>query len=568
MFGDANRLSKTISLGLIGVGVMISTMLYIEIAVGILSTDYYYPVIPFSFISNLIVLPLLLILSMFLKPFKLLALLWLHFSMSVMLIFYSQIYSPFTAAWSILILISSIYYSWKGFIFSSIWLAMTAYTFIMMFPGEALPLLNYIFLCILVIALTVFTTYLFVTVIKGSQHKNVELLNAQRSEQLQVNRLNTLLNSINDAVLTLNRYGRITSQNASAQAFFDTNESLVGREIDTLLNLLDSDNKPVKVRVLIDNIKSSSIRDDMSINNGDETRHLSVQMSRIRGTFDDAEEYGVVLILRDITKQKSLEEEKDEFISVTSHELRTPVAIAEGSLSNFLLLQERHADESKLRETANEAHQQIVYLANMINDLSTLSRAERGIGDVIEAIDLNALLNDIFNRYTPQAEAKSLKLNLDIVGTLPEIETSRLYLEEILQNFVTNSIKYTKTGSVTIGGKIEGADKVKFFVSDTGIGISKTDMQHVFQKFWRSEDYRTRETSGTGLGLYVVAKLAQKLNIKIDVESRLNFGSTFSFILPIHTKHFGGASKNATEPSVQQVENMTPQTEEVISAKA
>ena len=101
----------------------------------------------------------------------------------------------------------------------------------------------------------------------------------------------------------------------------------------------------------------------------------------------------------------------------------------------------------------------------------------------------------------------------------------------MLQNFITNAIKYTDKGSVTLGVRVKNK-AVEFIVSDTGIGISKTDLKHVFEKFYRSEDYRTRETSGTGLGLYVVQKLARKLATKITATSRLNHGSSFSFSLP------------------------------------
>lgn len=370
-----------------------------------------------------------------------------------------------------------------------------------------------------------------------SNQKTREIAKAEQSEMLQVNRLNTLLNSISDAVLTLNRYSRVTSQNAAAQAFFDTNQSLIGRQIDELLRVTDKDNEQVSVRSIISEIKSASLRDDLSTVISGETRHISLQMSRIRSTFDDDEEYGVVVIIRDITKQKTLEEEKDEFISVTSHELRTPVAIAEGSLSNFLVMEERGVDKKKLHDAAEEAHRQIIYLSNMINDLSTLSRAERGVGDNIEEIDVTEMMHALYERYAPEAGKKGLQLDLKVDENLPHISTSRLYLEEILQNFITNSIKYTKEGKVTMGADMTSEGSIKFAVTDTGIGMSKTDLEHIFEKFYRSEDYRTRETSGTGLGLYVVNKLVNKLGIKIDVQSRLNHGSTFSFELPVQASN-------------------------------
>lgn len=553
MVDDSGMLSKPIAYGVIGVGILISVVLAIQIALGTVTFQDYAWVIIFSYISNLVIVPLLMVLAAHKEGFTLAALVWLHISMGILMVNFSQVYSPFTVSWAILILLASMYYRWIGFWLSSLCLAGFSTAYIILFPefvsSESGGLVGYSFLSTLVVIITVFASYMFVTVIMGAQKKNDQLMDAQRSERFQVTRLNTLINSISDAVVTLNRYGRVTTQNAAAQSFFDTNQSLIGREIDNMLALVDTSDKPVYVRQLINDTKATLFRDDLSSKRGEKTRLVSLQMSRIRGTFDDSEEYGVVLILRDITKQKSLEQEKDEFISVTSHELRTPVAIAEGSLSNLLLLDERKAERGKLREAAEDAHKQIIYLAKMINDLSTLSRAERGVGDIVEAIDVDALVHDLYNRYTSEAEAKQLQLNLDTESSLPKIETSRLYLEEILQNFITNSIKYTKTGTVTMGAMMEGEEKIRFYVKDTGIGMSQYDLDHIFQKFYRSEDYRTRESSGTGLGLYVVSKLAQKLNTKIDVESRLDHGSKFSFVVPLQITSFGGdAPKSAEQP--------------------
>ena len=537
MIDDSRLISKSIAYALVGVVIFIAIIEVILLTFSGSVPPHYNPfAAQFVYLSGFVVNPLLMILATKYSKFKLPAIVWFHLTTGVLLLWFSEIFSPFTPLWSMMILFASIYYGWKGFIGSSLTLCSIAVLYITLFTSDLKPnILIYAGQASVVTVMAIFTSYLFVGIIMNSRKKNNELVKAQQSEFLQVNRLNTLLNSISDAVMTLNRYGRVTSQNAAAQAFFDTNESLIGRDIDKLLELTDRVNKTVSVRGLIDEIKSTKLRDDLSVGHGGDMRHLSLQMSRIRSTFDDSEEYGVVVIIRDITKQKTLEDEKDEFISVTSHELRTPIAIAEGSLSNLLVMEERHAEQGKLRAAAETAHQQVIFLARMINDLSTLSRAERGVGDLIEAININDLLHDLYSRYTTEAEAKSLQLNLDVEANLPEIETSRLYLEEILQNFITNSIKYTKEGSVTLGAVVESDSRIKFSVTDTGIGITKSDLAHIFEKFYRSEDYRTRETSGTGLGLYVVQKLAAKLDTHIDVESRLNHGSTFSFIIPFRT---------------------------------
>jgi two-component system sensor histidine kinase ResE len=257
---------------------------------------------------------------------------------------------------------------------------------------------------------------------------------------------------------------------------------------------------------------------------------LGITINPVREAHGAVKSY--IFIVEDITKEKSLEEERDEFISVISHELRTPITIVEGSISNAQLLLSRGAQPAALKQTFDEAHEQIVFLANMVNDLGTLSRAERGVGDTLEPIDVDALAAELHSKYEPRARERKLHFNLDIVGHIGTVNSSPLYLEEVLQNFITNSIKYTQEGSVTL--HIRKTDKgILFAVKDTGIGISKTDQKRIFEKFYRSEDYRTRETSGTGLGLYVVQKLAHKLGVTVEVKSRLNHGSTFSFVLPL-----------------------------------
>jgi signal transduction histidine kinase len=198
------------------------------------------------------------------------------------------------------------------------------------------------------------------------------------------------------------------------------------------------------------------------------------------------------------------------------------------------MLERSQADPDKLMQSLQEAHQQVLFLAGMINDLSTLSRAERGIADDVEVIDVAQMAHDLFNEYSPEATKHQLHFNLELAPNLGSVQTSRLYLHELLQNFVTNAIKYTRDGSVTLAITKTRDKRLVFAVSDTGIGISKSDQEKIFNKFYRSEDYRTRETGGTGLGLYVARKLSRKLGTNIELKSRLNHGSTFSFELPVH----------------------------------
>lgn len=503
-----------------------------------------------------VVIPPLLIAATRSKLATVASLLLLDVTLLFYFVYYVGPYSPFNFFWSVLIVACYYYTGRKLAIFSAATaLGATIWSLVDYHPYLGTWVYVYDLLSTLVAVTTIVLAYVLIRMIENAAERARRLAESRQTEAMQLSRLNTLLNSISDTVLTLNQYGRVTSENSAALSFFDTNQSLVGKDIDKILDLRDVSMKPISVRELAKNVRTTLIRDDVSMTSPDAgVMRLSVQVSPIHATYqDNSGESGAVLIIRDITKQKALEDEKDEFISVTSHELRTPITIAEGSLSNLLFMFEKGAKPEVLKPSVVMAHDQILYLARMINDLSTLSRAERGVGDAVEEINLNDMLHELFLRYQPEAEAKGLALDLDI-GKLPTISTSRLYLEEMLQNFITNAIKYTKEGKVTLSAHHKDG-KVDFSVTDSGIGISKSDQAKIFDKFFRSEDYRTRETGGTGLGLYVVRKLADKLGTTVEVKSRLNHGSTFGFSLSAKLSDEEIASIEAVEAEAPKVES-------------
>ena len=364
-----------------------------------------------------------------------------------------------------------------------------------------------------------------------NDRERLALIKTREQENFQRERLLALVNSMGDAVVTTTEQGSIKVYNAALLNLLDTNASLTGKNLDKVLKLANPHRKTVSI---VSEAQSKHIvfsRTDLShrFEEG-ELMKLYINVAPIRPDYQSRGERGFIFIMRDITKEKTLEEERDEFISVVSHELRTPVAIVEGNISNIKLLQSRGAAAEFIKHAVDDAHDQIMYLAKMVNDLGTLSRAERNVAGLLEDINLTNLLTELYKTYLPQAQKKQLLLDIDLDTTLPIARTNQLYLEEILQNFITNAIKYTKQGSVTIIGK-RVKEGVYIAVKDTGIGIGKSDQKHIFEKFYRSEDYRTRESSGTGLGLYVSRKLADKLGLKLQFESRLNHGTTFSFVL-------------------------------------
>lgn len=351
--------------------------------------------------------------------------------------------------------------------------------------------------------------------------------------QLEHQRFEALINSMADGVIATDTDGKITLYNGAALNTLDVNAVQKGQPIAEVLKLISENGDPLDVKQIVLSAKTQITSRDYRIKYTDDSVvNLYVSISPVHLGYGKSGDRGFVIIIRDITREKSLEEERDEFISVISHELRTPVAVTEGAVGNALFIVENNGEIGKVKEALTTAHSQVKYLEDMINDLSTLSRAERGVLERnVEDINVHDFVESLIASYAPSAEKKGLHLTADIDPGLELLRNVKLYVQEILQNFITNSIKYTEEGSVVVHAKKH--DKgVLFEVTDTGIGISKGDQARVFDKFFRSEDYHTRAQNGTGLGLHVTKKLAQLAEAKISLESQLGHGSTFSIYFP------------------------------------
>lgn len=456
-----------------------------------------------------------------------------HVLIGAYLVLITGIASPFMVFWILLTMESFTYFSDLGTRLSiGIFLATILSDIFIFHPGDT-GIATFDVVALIIIS---YIMSIVVSTAKPYESARLDLSDAKVKETLQRDQVITIINNLSDAVLSTDMEGMIRVYNAASLNLLDTNKSLSGHFIDEVLPLTDQSGRKINLFKEFQNLKTVVKRDDLNFSFADgETIRLETTFSPIRNTFDRSKNIkthdGYIIICRDITKAKSLEEERDEFVSVASHELRTPITIAEGTISNAqAMIDHPNVTTAMLKDSINSAHDQVMFLANLVNDLSTLSRAERDTEDNIEDIDVKELAHKLINKYKDETKAKKLHLDLDLAPKLGIVNVNRLYLEEILENIITNAIKYTKTGKITIIISQKN-DKITFAIKDTGIGISKSDQSKIFSKFYRSEDYRTRETGGTGLGLYIAAKLAQKMGTKIQMVSRLNIGSTFSFTL-------------------------------------
>ncbi len=386
-----------------------------------------------------------------------------------------------------------------------------------------------------------FLTYIFILTIsyyviiylRIAEHELHALEIALNKLETDEQQLQSLINNITDGVVAVNQHNRIVIYNAAALDILNINTAITNKKIDSIFKPINAESQSIDVSTLLAGITTPTNNRDLRLRYSDGSiTNIFLGIAPIYLGYGKSKSNGYTLIMRDITREKSLEEERDEFISVVSHELRTPIAITEGSISNAQFIAEKTGDMDTIRKTLKESHNQVIFLADMINDLSTLSRAERGKLEIeLATINIKDLVAELAENYSPQAETKGLKILTDVSPDVGDLQSSKLYVREILQNFITNAIKYTEIGTVTIKATANPKG-IDFAVIDTGIGISKGDQKKVFDKFFRSEDYRTRANNGTGLGLYVTKKLVRLVHADIVVTSELNKGSTFSIFIP------------------------------------
>jgi signal transduction histidine kinase len=321
--------------------------------------------------------------------------------------------------------------------------------------------------------------------------------------------------------------------NAATLDLLNTNQSIADQDFSKIMPLTDSGGKVVDLFNLTKGENRTIERTDLRFTPRSEKEvMLDVTITPVHSVEVDHRRWGgYTVVCRDITKQREVEEEKDEFIAVTSHELRTPLAIAEANLSTALVPGIAKMD-AKATEMVKQARENVLFLIDLVKDLTTLSRAERGMSDTfLSEFSLDDVADEMCRDYTNHAKDKGLKLLHHTVGKPRLVYTSRSELQEVIQNLVINAIKYTEKGEVVIDTDYCEVS-AKISVRDTGIGIPLTEQGKIFAKFFRSEDGRVRSANGTGLGLYISRKLADHLGLNLDFVSVPDEGSTFSVTIP------------------------------------
>lgn len=372
---------------------------------------------------------------------------------------------------------------------------------------------------------------------KGYQHRlllvEAERLRKEREERLlevafEKTRLNTIINSITDGVLVVNKTGELVLFNAAALNYFELNQIIIGEYILGILpkDVSDQINKFLKSESYLDKSFSSQI--ELKPN-----RELIIDVTCSPVPHPDGTLAGVVTVIRNITEIKKIEAVKSQFVNMVAHELKAPVAAVIGFI-NIILNESLNIPEVQRKDYLNRSYKRLTMLLEMVNDLLDISRMEtkkkeREIVelDVVEIIKSNTDFLEI------ELKKRGIKLNYDIEENIPHIKADSVEINRLFTNIIGNALKYNKeNGSINISVSHTG-NYVTTKIADTGIGLKPEDKVKLFHEFYRVKNESTRNIPGTGLGLSIVKRIVDSYNGKIEVESEYAIGSTFTISLPI-----------------------------------
>lgn len=358
------------------------------------------------------------------------------------------------------------------------------------------------------------TRELFVTT--NELARRLQRLN--HKQKLQSNRLKTTVENIPSSILMIDKYGEIVVANKSFYNVFTPEEAVEHKSyvdfVDLTLQKLIIEafkvEKPIydQIELTIDQVHQKYF----------DTSCVPI-LSKTKKNL-----YGMVIVLHDITNLKKLENLRREFVANVSHELKTPITSIKGFAET--LLDGAKNDEQTLNEFLKIISKESDRIETLVFDLLDLSHVEQQTEIVTEYVSLSEIAESTIKNMQNIAEEKQITIVNEIKPDIV-IDANKDKVSQVALNLLSNAVSYSKASSEVIVRVYKDANKRIMEVQDFGIGISAEDQQHIFERFYRVDKARSRDSGGTGLGLSITKHIMEAHNGRINVFSRPNEGSTF-----------------------------------------
>ncbi|MFT5875422.1 MAG: two-component system phosphate regulon sensor histidine kinase PhoR [Clostridium sp.] len=328
------------------------------------------------------------------------------------------------------------------------------------------------------------------------------------------NRLEAILQSMDSGVIAVDRSNKVIMINPYAKKMFGITKDIIGQnlldnirdfELENIFRQSDDDYKEIKIV-------------------WPKERELRIKTADI---INRSEHIGTVAVVQDITEVKKLEKMRTQFVANVSHELKTPLTSIKGFAETLKYVDDAETKEKFLNIINEEAER----LTRLITDILTLSHIEQQNEVKKEEININKIVDDVYNLMKNTADVKGIHLSIEQQDIKTLIGDADIF-KQMLINLVDNAINYSETGDNICIGTEGKANRCVIWVKDTGVGIAKEQIPRLFERFYRVDKARSRSKGGTGLGLAIVKHIVLKFNGKICVESELGIGSKFIVEIP------------------------------------
>jgi two-component system, OmpR family, phosphate regulon sensor histidine kinase PhoR len=339
--------------------------------------------------------------------------------------------------------------------------------------------------------------------------------------------IEALLRAVQEVVVIFNADREIEFSNKSAESLFHKSMSMKGLRVDSAMRSLS-------LLEFLEALKEGrpGNENQISIEKEGETLWFEASCSEVRG-ISNPNAMSYLLVLHDITRLKSLEVLRREFVANVSHELRTPLTIIKGFAETLVDDESTIPSESRVRflgkilTNAERLHM-------LVEDLLTLSRLESKADQFDPVMQpILPLLEDIREDYQSRLKEKSQKIVVDVDDAVPFVSFDRFRINQVLDNLVVNAFRYAPDFTeLRLSARYDAAEQVVVCsVQDDGPGIPEDDLPHLFERFYRVDKGRSKESGGTGLGLSITKHIIQLHDGKVWAESKLGEWTKVSFSL-------------------------------------
>jgi PAS domain S-box-containing protein len=346
-----------------------------------------------------------------------------------------------------------------------------------------------------------------------------------------------ILNGIGDGIIVTDQDGNIVSiNNATVEMLGVIRDELIGKSVTHVLKMVDDKDKevPIQKRPMVQALSTGN----KIINKPGETfYYLRKDGTKFPAGITvtpfvlDGRIVGVIEVLRNITLEKEIDKAKTEFVSLASHQLRTPLSTV-GWYTEMLLSGDAGKINKKQKEFLDEVYKGNRRMVELVNSLLNVSRIELGTFAVDPVpSDIKEIAETVFDELVPQIKLKKLKI-VKKYAKLGKINLDPKLIRIVFQNLLTNAIKYTQEKGLVELSVEKKNGKIQVSVKDNGYGIPENAKQKIFTKLFRADNVKSKDSGGTGLGLYIIKSIVAQSGGEIWFESEENKGTTFFFTIP------------------------------------